>query len=156
VIKIVEATNEIHFQDIRSLLTTYAEMRNYDAALGDFKKELSELPSFYGPPEGALLIAYYNGRAAGCVAYRKMENGICEMKRMYVDENFRGKGIGYALANKIVETAVDSKYKMMRLDTHPWMDSAMNIYKKIGFVETEAYHYNPTKGIRFFELNLVK
>ena len=152
IVKIVETDEELN--GVRNLLEEYGELRQHDAALGDYKKELAELPGKYSPPEGILLLASWEGAAAGCVAYRKIGEGICEMKRMYVSPRFRQKGIGAALIKHLLEAARNEAYLLMRLDTHPWMESAQKLYQSFGFQEVEAYHYNPTPGIRFFELRL--
>lgn len=129
-------------------------MRNHDPALGDFEKELGGLPGKYAQPDGALLLAIYKNQPAGCVAFRKFDEGICEMKRMFVKPEFSGLGIGNQLVSEIIFTAKKSGFQKMYLDTHPWMKPAQHLYKKFGFKEIPAYHFNPTKGIRFFELKL--
>ena len=148
------AKTEAQLESIRGLLQEYGELRQYDAALGQYDKEIAGLPGVYAPPEGALLLASWNRTPAGCVALRKIGKGICEMKRMYVSPSFRKKGIGYALVEKILSEARKRPYEIMRLDTHPWMEAAQKLYSSFGFEEVEAYHYNPTPGIRFFELRL--
>ena len=101
-------------------------------------------------------MALYDDKPVGCVALRKIDENICEMKRLYVKEGFRGKRIGYALVQNIIENAQGAGYKFMRLDNHPWMKEAESLYKLFGFEEIEAYRYNPTKGVKFFELDLKK
>ena len=78
------------------------------------------------------------------------------MKRLYVKEDFRSKRIGYALVQNIIENASEAGYRFMRLDNHPWMKEAESLYKLFGFEEIGAYRFNPTKGVRFFELDLGK
>jgi len=112
------------------------------------------LPGEYAPPDGELLLALYKDQAAGCVALHKISVGVCEMKRLYVPDNFQGKGIGKALVSEVIRIGRDRGYSLMRLDTHPWMAAAKSIYQACGFKEILAYRYNPTPGIRFFELDL--
>jgi GNAT superfamily N-acetyltransferase len=150
------ADSENKIDIVRELLLEYGRIRNFDAALGDYDIELANLPWEYSQPEGSLLLAYYNDKSCGCVAFRKIDDNICEMKRLYVKEEFRGKRIGYALVKKIIENASKAGYKFMRLDNHPWMKEAESLYKLFGFVEIEAYRFNPTKGVKFFELDLEK
>jgi GNAT superfamily N-acetyltransferase len=151
-IKRVEHKTEI--EDATLILEEYARIRNYDEALGDYKAEISGLPDKYSPPKACLLVAHYNNEAAGIVAFRIFDEGICEMKRLFVIDKFKSKGVGKQLVYQIIREAVLLKYNKMYLDTHPWMTKAQSIYQNIGFKEIDAYHYNPTKGIRFFELNL--
>ena len=120
----------------------------------DSEEELSSLPGQYAPPEGRLLIAAYGDDPAGCIALRKLENRICEMKRLYVKPQFRGAGIGRALAEAIIEEAKEIGYHRMRLDTVPPMESARSLYTSLGFKKIGAYRYNPIQGAEFMELAL--
>ena len=155
-IQISHVDSENETKIVRELLLEYGRLRDFDAALGDYDYELANLPGEYSQPEGCLLLAFYNDKPCGCVAIRKIDDDICEMKRLYVKAEFRGKRIGYALVQKIIKKASESGYKIMRLDNHPWMKEAESLYKIFGFVEIEAYRYNPTKGVKFFELDLEK
>ena len=148
------ADSDKQIKDVAGLLETYAAIRNYDEALGDYKNEIRSLPGNYGPPSGILLIAYMDEKPAGCIAYKKLDHKACEMKRLFVLEEFRGHGIGFKLAEKSIELAKENGYTVMRLDSHPWMKDAMKIYAKLGFQERDPYHFNPTLGIKYFELEL--
>jgi putative acetyltransferase len=138
----------------RTLLLEYGRLRNFDNALGDYQKELLELPGEYSPPQGCFLIALYNDTPAGCVALRRITNDICEMKRLYVTPEYRGKKVGYTLVVEIIKEALFLGYALMRLDTHPWMKDAESLYRRLGFQEIQAYHFNPIEGVKFFELDL--
>jgi GNAT superfamily N-acetyltransferase len=155
-IKINKVVSEDETKTAREILLEYGRIRNFDAALGDYDYELANLPGEYTPPDGCLLLAYYKDNPVGCVAIRKIDDDICEMKRLYVKEDFRGKKIGYALVQGIIKNACESGYKKMRLDNHPWMKEAESLYKLFGFVEIGAYRFNPTIGVKFFELDLEK
>jgi len=152
--QIFEAVSPQQTNDMKKLLEDYGELRNHDEALGDYLNELKNLPGDYSAPEGCLLIAYYENKPAGCVAYKKIGEEICEMKRLYVKNEFRGKKIGEELVMELINKARENKYRLMRLDTHPWMSAAQSLYEKFEFKEVERYNNNPTKGIRFFELKL--
>jgi GNAT superfamily N-acetyltransferase len=153
-IQIITADSENDIKNVRELLLEYGRLRNFDAALGDYDLELANLPGEYSQPQGCLLLAFYHDKPAGCVAFRKIDDGICEMKRLYVKADFKGKKIGYALVHEIIKKAFETGYKIMRLDTHPWMKDAESLYRSLGFKEIEAYRYNPIKGAKFFELDL--
>ena len=154
-IKISRKHWEEDLEKIRALLLQYYESRDFDHALEDYKKELEERPGAFGPPEGRLLLAHYHDQPAGCVAFRKIGNAICEMKRLYVPDEFRGKGIGSCLVTCIIEEAIEAGYKIMRLDTHPSMIEAEGLYSSFGFKEIEPYRSNPVEGVKFFELDLM-
>jgi ribosomal protein S18 acetylase RimI-like enzyme len=137
------------------LFLEYAKSLGFSLCFQDFDKELANLPGDYAPPEGRLLLAEYNGQLAGCVALHKLEADICEMKRLYLRPQFRGKGLGRLLADRIVVEAREMGYKSMRLDTvEPVMKDAVAMYRKLGFKEIPAYRPNPNPGTLYMELLL--
>lgn len=148
-IKIVHSAVEI--QQIRELFLTYAESRGFDAALGDFQAELDTLPGKYASPAGCLLLATKADKALGCLAYQRLDEEICEMKRMFVLPDYRGQGIGNQLVKRLLTEAHSAGYQRMRLDTHPQMQQAARLYQRLGFYPIARYNQNPTPGIRFFE-----
>ena len=107
------------------------------------------------PPEGRLLLATSDGQSAGCVALHKSAPNISEMKRLYVRPRFRGKGLGKALAEHIINEAREIGYKKLRLDTvEPVMRTAVAMYRQLGFQEIEPYRANPIEGALYMELQL--
>jgi ribosomal protein S18 acetylase RimI-like enzyme len=152
-IRKIETEDDIEIA--REILLEYGRMRNFDLALGDYDKELAELPGEYSSPQGCFLIAFDNDNPVGCVALRKIDDDICEMKRLYVKLKYRGQKIGKALVLKLINEACQIGYKLMRLDNHPWMKEAESLYKSVGFREIEAYRFNPIEGVKFFELDLL-
>jgi GNAT superfamily N-acetyltransferase len=141
---------------VHDLLLEYGELRNFDEALGNYREELDQLPGRYAPPDGCLLLACDDntGSAIGCVAYQKLSEQVCEMKRMFVRPSCQRQGAGQLLLNALIDNARQTGYQHMRLDTHPSMDAAARLYEKSGFAPTERYNSNPTAGIRFFERQL--
>ncbi|MDI6740413.1 MAG: GNAT family N-acetyltransferase [Candidatus Edwardsbacteria bacterium] len=119
-----------------------------------FENALENFPGDYSEPDGCILLVRVNGEPAGCVALRKFDDGICEMKRMYVRPNYRGQGMGRTLAKKIIEQAKAKGYSKMRLDTASTMEEAVKLYGSMGFKEIEPYRYNPLKNAKYFELDL--
>ena len=147
-------TTDEDLQDVRSLFEEYVTSLSFDLAFQNFENELTGLPGDYAPPEGCLLLALYDNQPAGCVALRKLQDGICEMKRLYVKPQLRGLHIGRTLAEAIITQARRIGYRKMRLDTAPSMQVAQTLYQSLGFVDIDAYCYNPLSGARFMELNL--
>jgi len=139
---------------ITELFREYAESLNFDLCFQDFDRELEGLPGDYAEPEGLILIAESEDKTAGCVALRKIDRETCEMKRLYVKPEFRGKKIGLLLAEKIIEEAKKIGYKKMRLDTTPQMKKAIQLYKSLGFKEIKPYRFNPIEGAIYMEKEL--
>jgi ribosomal protein S18 acetylase RimI-like enzyme len=154
-IKIFSATTLKDIDIIRSLFLEYQQWLNFSLCFQGFDQELASLPGKYSPPKGRLYLAKDNGTLAGCIALRPMEEkDICEMKRLFVREEFRGKGIGKILTEKILLDAKEIGYHTMRLDTLQRMETARALYKKLGFTVIPAYYNNPLDEVVYMELNL--
>ena len=137
------------------LFLEYAKSLGFSLCFQNFDQELAGLPGYYGPPEGRLLLAEYEGQLAGCVAIHKLSDSICEMKRLYLRPQFRGKGLGRVLADRVIAEARQIGYRHMRLDTvEPVMKDAVGMYRKIGFKEIAPYRPNPIAGALYMELEL--
>ncbi len=133
----------------------YHEGLGLDLCFQNFEQELVSLPGDYAPPDGRLFLAMENNEVAGCIALRKLDDGICEMKRLYVRPPFRGAGLGRLLAESLIDTAREIGYEKMRLDTLPGkMDRAIAMYQRLGFKNIDSYYFNPVEGAAFMELDL--
>ena len=153
-LEIVTATSGEMFEQARLLFREYAEWLGVDLCFQNFEGELTNLETVYHPPDGSLLLAFYGEQIAGCVAVRKLEADVCEMKRLFVKPDFQNLKIGKKLIYAVIKRARDLEYKRMRLDTLPLMEKAQNLYRSVGFKEIEAYRYNPDPKTTFMELNL--
>ena len=139
----------------RELFLEYAESLGFSLGFQSFDQELSGLPGDYAPPDGRLLVAEYRGQLAGCVALHRLESEVCEMKRLYLRPQLRGRGVGRALAETAIAEARAIGYRKMRLDTvAPVMPTAVAMYRRLGFVEIEPYCLNPIAGALYMELAL--
>jgi putative acetyltransferase len=139
----------------RELFLEYAESLGFSLCFQSFDQELAGLPGDYAPPDGRLLVAAYRGQLAGCVALHKLQSDICEMKRLYLRPQFRGRGLGRVLAEAVIAAARTIGYRKMRLDTvEPVMPNAVAMYRRLGFVEIEPYRANPIDGALYMELEL--
>jgi putative acetyltransferase len=150
-----QAESPQQIEQVRELFLEYAQSLGFSLCFQNFDKELAELPGDYIPPDGLLLLAEFEGEAAGCVALHRLENNICEMKRLYLRPKFRGKGLGRILAETIIAAGSKRGYKRMRLDSvEPVMKDAVALYRRLGFREIPAYRVNPMPGTLYMELEL--
>lgn len=158
-IEIVSAYN--HLSEIRTLFSEYTnmlvtgdssfqkylDMQHYDV-------EVRNLETKYAAPYGRLYLAYCNREVAGCIGLRKIDKQSCEMKRLYVRPQFQRKKLGEKLVQKIIMDAKEIGYAYMLLDTLPFLESAIQMYKKFGFYVIERYNDNPMSTSIFMKLNL--
>lgn len=153
--ELIKAHTDEDIQQARSLFREYAGWLQIDLCFQNFEKELADLPGDYAPPDGRLLLAYDDDQLAGCVALRKIDDGACEMKRLFLRDKFRGKGLGRRLIEAIIEEAKQIGYERMRLDTlPPKMNEAIALYRAYGFKQIAPYYHNPVTGAIFMELDL--
>ena len=142
-------------ESARALFKEYSAWLGLNLCFQNFEKELAELPGEYVPPAGRLFLAIEGDQVAGCVALRTLGDDMCEMKRLYVRPEFRGRGLGRELTGAVINAARDVGYDRMRLDTLPGkMDRAIAMYRSLGFQEIDAYYHNPVAGATFMELSL--
>jgi ribosomal protein S18 acetylase RimI-like enzyme len=158
IVRILEASGPEQLDQVRTLLRAYAV--EYAGSIAEalclqgFESELATLPGRYRPSSGRLLLAIDGDRPIGCVGLRDLGEGTCEMKRLYVVESERGRGLGRQLVETLIEHARLAGYARMRLDTTPDMTTAQELYRSIGFVPTPRYYDDHYHGAVFFELDL--
>lgn len=121
-----------------------------------YEEEIAHLEMKYGLPDGRLYLAYCDGELAGCIGLRKLDGGNCEMKRLYVRPAFRGKGIGGRLVRQIIADARKIGYSHMLLDTLPFLESALFMYRKYGFYEIPSYNDSPMDTSIYMRLDLME
>lgn len=139
---------------IKSLFREYVQSLQLDLSFQDFETELQALPGKYAPPEGVLILARVDGKPAGCIALRKLEEDVCEMKRLFVTEQSRGLQLGRQLITQLLEEAKSRGYRVMRLDTLASLQAAVHLYRSFGFYEIDAYIYNPSEEAIYMEIQL--
>lgn len=142
-------------ETLRTLFREYQEEIQADLCFQSFEEELTGLPGKYSSPGGILLLAEWEGTLAGCGAFRPLDPpGICEMKRLFVRGEFKGKGIGRSLAERLISEATKSGYHSMRLDTLEKLKPALKLYKTLQFKTITPYYPNPLEGVVYMERNL--
>ena len=152
--RIIEAETPEALAIVRGLFQEYAAALEVDLGFQHFTEEVAGLPGDYTRPSGGLMLGFDGSEPVGCVAFRPLEPGIAEMKRLYVRQAARGGGWGRRLAERVVSDARNAGYERMRLDTLPVMRSAHSLYLALGFAEIAPYRHNPVPGARFLELDL--
>ena len=149
-----EPTSFADLAVVRLLFEEYRASLGVDLCFQGFDEELATLPGEYGRSRGGLWLAMADAQAAGCAGLRPFENDACEMKRLYVRQRHRGKGLGRRLAETVVQAAKKLGYRRMFLDTLANMAEATTLYRDLGFREREPYRHDPLSGVIYFELDL--
>lgn len=151
------AVKDRDIDEVRKLFREYVEALGVQLDFQDFSRELNRLPGRYAPPDGILLIAEENNDVLGCVALRRFGSSdieTCEMKRLYVRSEARGKNLGRELSLAVISKAVEMGYGTMVLDTLDRLKAAMSLYESLGFKKTAPYYENPLPGVVYWKLDL--
>lgn len=148
------ASSSQHFSIAKTLFEEYAASLNVDLCFQGFDEELNTLAVQYNLPKGCLVLVYENNIAIGCAAIREFERGTAELKRMYLNPCYRGKGVSKQLLQLMFDKAVELGYTAMRLDTLPQMKEAQHLYRQFGFKEIDSYRFNPVAGTVYLEKQL--
>ena len=155
IVRIIFAETAAHMTEAKQLFREYENFLDIDLCFQGFEEELAGLPGKYAPPQGTLLLALTDEEVSGCVAVRKFDTNICEMKRLYVRPQYRGYKIGKMLAEEIIDEAIKLGYSTMLLDTLAHLKKAMALYQSLGFRERDPYYHNPLAGVIYWELDLL-
>jgi len=155
--RLIQAILPAQIEEARTLFLEYANSLNFSLCFQSFDEELQTLPGAYAPPDGRLLLAQGNGKTAGCVALRKIETDICEMRRLYVRPGYRGTGLGKKLVEELIVEARKIGYTRMRLDTvGESMKDAVALYRRLGFKDIAPYREYPLDGVLYMELDITQ
>lgn len=147
--------------DVRSLFREYTAMLvDIDPSfqiyldLQHYEEEEEDPTVKYALPDGRLYLALWDGKVAGCIALRKLSDGKAELKRLYVRPAFRGHHIANELSKRIISEAKEIGYKEIYLDTLPELQGAVQLYRKLGFIDTECYNDSPIDKTLFMKKTL--
>jgi len=147
--KIITTTEE--YAAAADLFKEYAAWLNIDLSFQSFEKELAALKQMYNAADGGIILCKEDNDYIACVAIRRQQENIAELKRMYVQPLHQHKGIGKALLEHALALAKTCGYTLIRLDTLNTMAPAMNLYKRNGFYEIPPYYFNPQQTAVYFE-----
>jgi len=153
-LRILDADDHQALEHVRQFFRNYAASLGLDLSFQNFAAEMESLPGAYAAPAGRLFYAEVDGRPAGCVGIRPFSEGVCELKRLYVDPELRGLGVGRDLALAAIKAARSLGYRKVMLDTLPAMRIAVKLYRELGFTEAPAYYPTPIEGTLFLALDL--
>lgn len=148
------ATTARDFGIGRELFVEYATAIEIDLRFQGFDEELKILDKQYARPTGCLILCFKDTVAVGCIAVRRLDEGVAELKRMFVQPGHRQLGIGSSLLACALAEARDLGYACIRLDTLASMKRAQDIYRAAGFYDIPPYRYNPLPDAVFMELQL--
>jgi ribosomal protein S18 acetylase RimI-like enzyme len=150
----IEKLSNTTIEGAKGLIREYLDWINVDLYFQHVDEELEHFPDKYKEPEGTFLVALDGALVIGCVGIKKISDGICEMKRLFVKDQYKGRGIGKRLADEIILEAKRKGYSHMRLDSLKRMDKALALYRKLGFKEIGQYVENPIEDAVFMEKEL--
>jgi putative acetyltransferase len=143
-------------QTIKHFFKTYQQELDEDLCFQSFEKELDNPLAKYVHTGGCILMAYFNNEPCGCVALLPLkEQGVCEMKRLYVQPAFRKEGIGRKLTEAVLAEAKQKGFYKMVLDTLDRLQPAIALYKSLGFEDCSAYYKNPLQGVVYMQKELL-
>jgi putative acetyltransferase len=148
------AGTDTDFEQGKRLFEEYVASLGVDLSFQDFGNELKTIDQQYNRPAGALLLAFRETAAVGCAGIRKIDAETAELKRMYVQDQHKGQGIGVQLLERSLQIAKDLGYKKIRLDTLQNMTKAQALYRSFGFYEIDSYRFNPLEGALYMEKTL--
>lgn len=155
-VSIVPASGADEISVVRQLFREYQQALGISLCFQGFDQELAGLPGDYAPPRGGLWLARVNGAAVGCVALRPAGDGRGEMKRLYVQPQIRGQGVGQQLLDAVLTAAAAAGYTRICLDTLPAMHEAQRMYRRLGFLECAPYGGHALPGTVFMERALTR
>jgi GNAT superfamily N-acetyltransferase len=103
----------------------------------------SATPADMSPPGGAFLVGYEDGEPICGGGIKQLPDGACEIKRMYVVPEARGRGVAKALLVALEDEARALGYTVARLDTGPRQPHAERLYREAGYADIGNFNANP-------------
>lgn len=149
-----KAETATDFENGKRLFKQYIQSLDFELTFQDVDRELSAISIEYNAPAGVLLLVYDGDKAIACAGVRKIDSKTAELKRMFVDPDYRGLQLGQQLLQMALAAAKQLGYSSIRLDTVPNMRSAIKLYESAGFRQIVPYRFNPIPGALFMEKEL--
>ena len=143
------------YSEYNALLLKVSPYMEACLAMQNFDRELDELELKFGQCAGGRLVLCLAGdEAAACVGIKRFDEDVCELKRLYVRPAFRGQGLGRKLTEMMLKAARECGYSRMYLDTLPGLESALRLYRAMGFYDIERYYDNPVPDAVYLAYDL--
>lgn len=146
-----QATHDGDWDRAKFLVQAYLDWVDLDLSFQHIDQELASLSLKFARPAGNFFLANLHGKDVGCVGCWRLNQHDCEMKRLYVSPAARGNKLGEQLIQAVIDHARAQGYKRVLLDTISKMSHAHSLYKRMGFIEAEAYCFNPMPDVRYMQ-----
>jgi GNAT superfamily N-acetyltransferase len=140
--------------EVRRLILEHALARATTPGVEYMRADAESLPGRYAAPRGGLWLASAGEAGVGCVALRPLSDDAAEVKRMFVDASWRGRGVGRALLETLIDGARARGYHTLRLGTLDDMKVAQSLYESLGFAPIARYRPDELVDTRFYERSL--
>lgn len=152
--EVIRAVFPDDLQDVLDLYREYVSSTSVDLSFQGNEQEFGQLSEKYSSEESKIFLLKKDGKSVGCAAFRRLDEAVCEMKRVYIRPGARGSNQGAKLVDKVLQEAVLSGYKKICLDVLPEFKAALKLYRSYGFIEHPPITNNPVPGTHFLGLNL--
>lgn len=149
----IREMGEGEVEEGRALLVEFNDNFQEDLGFQSIDEEIRTFPLKYASPKGAVLLAKVGDQVAGMVCIYPFSDLYCEMKRLYVNEQYRGLGIGNQLVKEIITKGKALGYKGMILDTLKQLKAALACYARFGFEPCAPYYDNPLPDVLYMKLD---
>lgn len=152
--EIVRAVFPDDLEDVLDLYREYVSTTSVDLSFQGNDEEFNQLAKKYSSEESKIFLLKKEGEPVGCAAFRRLDDDVCEMKRVYIRPVARGSNQGANLVERVLREATISGYKKICLDVLPEFKTALKLYRAYGFVEHPPVTDNPVRGTQFLGLDL--
>lgn len=128
--------------DARTAVQRYFDEldRRFD---GGFDPGTGDDPGLYRPPHGTFVVARSDGDPVACGAAQPLGEGVAEIKRMWVRDDWRGAGLGARMLRRLEDDAHAAGHTVVRLDTNSVLTDAIAMYERSGYHRIDRYNDNP-------------
>lgn len=125
------------YEVAKKLIREYSAIKGAETCFVSLDKELDDLGTYYNG--GALLIGFENENPIATIAIKRIDDGTCEAKRLYIKPDYRGKGYARALMNEMLNRSRKLGFKEVTFTTKPAvMSVGYGLYKRMGFEEVNC------------------